>query len=100
MHTPEQIERLAARLKEAPALPKALTTAEAIRKLAPSIRAMQAKGYDLDLIAETLKAEGLAVSGKTLARHLRGSKVVCSSKKAPASAAAAASVTPPMQPSE
>lgn len=100
MHTPEQIERLAARLKESPSLPKALTTAEAIKRLAPSIRAMQGKGYGLDQIADVLKAEGLSVSGKTLARHLRGSKAASGGKKAPANYQAAALVPPPVQPTE
>ncbi|MDP2832335.1 MAG: hypothetical protein Q8Q28_03380 [Pseudomonadota bacterium] len=86
MFTLEQIDGIAARLKEAPAMPRALTTHEAIKRLAPSIRAMQARGYNLDQVADTLKHEGLVVSGKTLARHLRAQKTVAGDKK-PSSAA-------------
>lgn len=81
MYTQDQIDRLAARLKDSPPVPKVLTKSEAIKKLAPSIRAMQAHGYNLEQIADMMKADGFSISAKTLARHLRGQRTVTGNGK-------------------
>jgi hypothetical protein len=47
-----------------------VTTAEAVRMLAPEIRAMRSKGYDLSAIAELLSDNGLALTPNTLKTYL------------------------------
>ena len=43
---------------------------DAIKKLAPSIKKMQARGHSLNAIAAELTASGLRIAPRTLARHL------------------------------
>ena len=67
--TDTNIEAIARRLDAFPRV-EVMTVANAILKLRPSIKKMQAKGYSMDRIAAELAADGLAVSARSLARNL------------------------------
>lgn len=72
--TPEHLEQIAAKIKSAPPVARPLSSAEALRKLAPTLKQMRAKGYTAEQIADMLKAEGLSVSPATIKRALSSPK--------------------------
>lgn len=84
--TTEQIEAIAAKLHEMPAVEKKdqkHSKQEAIKRLAKEINAMKKRGYTLDQIAETLRGEGLDIAIPTLKSYLQRAKGKAG-KKAPA----------------
>lgn len=94
--TTEQIEAIAAKLRNMPAVEKKNqehSKQEAVRVLAKEIVSMQKRGYTLDQISEALRGEGLAVATPTLKSYLQRAKPV--SKKTPTLASAD---TPPPRP--
>ncbi len=64
------LETIAQRLEALPAR-QALTIHSAVQRLAPTIKKMRARGYSLDEAAAELRAGGLPLSARALARHLR-----------------------------
>ena len=72
--TTEQLDQIAAKLKSAPPVARPMSTTDALRRLAPSLKQMRARGYTIDQIADMLKAEGLSASPATLKRVLSSPK--------------------------
>ncbi|HXF08276.1 MAG TPA: hypothetical protein VNK45_07110 [Candidatus Acidoferrales bacterium] len=78
-YTPEFIDSVAQKLRDLPPIESVKKSAEmskqeAIRKLSKDIRAMQKRGYTMDMIAGVLKSENIAVSVATLRNYLRSSR--------------------------
>lgn len=76
-YTTEQLEGIAARLRDLPPIEKKKqvhSKAEAVRFLAKEIAALQKRGYSLDQIAESLRREGLDIATPTLKSYLQRSK--------------------------
>lgn len=65
----EQFNRIEAAMKNAPKIAGPMTVADAIKKLAGSIKAMRGRGYDWQQIADVLCTEGVEISGATLRRY-------------------------------
>lgn len=83
-YTLEQIEGIAAKLREMPPVEKkkkAHSKQESVRLLSKEIAAMQKRGYTLDQISETLRGEGFTIATPTLKSYLQRAK---SARKAPA----------------
>ena len=77
-YTPEQLESVAEKLRSMPAVEEKkksteLSKQEAIKALSKDIRAMQKRGYTLEMIANILKDENIAVSVPTCATICRRS---------------------------
>lgn len=75
-YTPEQLESVAEKLRSMPAVEEKkksteLSKQEAIKALSKDIRAMQKRGYTLEMIANILKEENIAVSVPTLRNYLQ-----------------------------
>lgn len=75
-YTPEQLESVAEKLRSMPAVEEKkksteLSKQEAIKALSKDIRAMQKRGYSLEMIARILKEENIAVSVPTLRNYLQ-----------------------------
>lgn len=68
-HDEASVNAIASWLDQLPPV-ETMTTAAVVKKLIPSIKKMQAKGYSIDQIAAELSRNGLPVSGRTLARHV------------------------------
>ena len=66
----DQIEVIERHLNGLPARQQ-MTVQAVIHRLKSSIERLRARGYSMDEVAAVLKARGLHVSGRTLARHLR-----------------------------
>ena len=84
-YKPEQLESIAAKLRAMPPVekkPKDHTKQEAIKVLAKEIKAMQARGYTLEAISETLRGEGVAITTPTLKSYLQRTKPVKKVKEA------------------
>lgn len=72
-----QVETLAAKMRDLPPVDKStqiVSKQEAVRLLASAITTMQKRGYKLQDVAETLKAEGLMISAATLKNYLQRTK--------------------------
>lgn len=65
----EQLKRIEVALKNAPKIDGPMTVADAVKKLAGSIKAMRGRGYDWQQIADVLRTEGIEISGATLRRY-------------------------------
>lgn len=86
-YTTEQLETIAAKLREMPLIEKKkqeYSKQEAVKLLSKEIAAMQKRGYTLDQISEALRGEGLAVATPTLKSYLQRAKPA--SKKPPVQA--------------
>ena len=75
-YTPEQLVSVAEKLRSMPAVEEKkksteLSKQEAIKALSKDIRAMQKRGYTLEMIANILKEENIAVSVPTLRNYLQ-----------------------------
>lgn len=75
-YTPEQLESVAEKLRSMPAVEAKRKTAElskqeAIKALSKDIRAMEKRGYTLEMIAGILKDENISVSVPTLRNYLQ-----------------------------
>jgi len=76
-YTIEQIETIAAKLRELPPIEKKkreVNKQSAIVLLAKEITALQKRGYTLDQIAETLRGEGLEITTPILKNALQRAK--------------------------
>jgi len=76
-YTTEQLEGIAAKLREMPPVEKKKqvhSKAEAVRFLGKEIAALQKRGYSLDQIAESLRGEGLDIATPTLKSYLQRAK--------------------------
>ena len=75
-------DKLAAVVAHLDALPEReqLTLADGVRMLAPTIKKHRARGYSIDELAAVLRATGVQVSGRTLARLLPSTKPAASAK--------------------
>lgn len=95
-YTTEQLEAIAAKLREMPPVEKKQehSKQEAVRILSKEIAALQKRGYTLDQISETLRGEGLSIATPTLKSYLQRAKPA---KKAPARAPGD---TPPARPAD
>lgn len=85
-YTTEQLETIAAKLREMPPVDKKQQThskQESVRLLSKEIAALQKRGYTLEQISETLRSEGLSIATPTLKSYLQRAKPA---KKAPAQA--------------
>mgnify|MGYP003384665101 CR=1 FL=1 len=83
-YTTEQLEDIAAKLREMPLIEKKKqehSKQEAVKLLSKEIALMQKRGYTLDQISEALRGEGLAVATPTLKSYLQRAKPA--SKKQP-----------------
>ncbi|MGU0198562.1 hypothetical protein ACVXHY_23820 (plasmid) [Enterobacter roggenkampii] len=82
-HTTEQLEAIAAKLREMPPVEKKKqehSKQDAVRILSKEIALLQKRGYTLDQISETLRGEGLSIATPTLKSYLQRAKPA---KKAP-----------------
>jgi len=82
-YTTEQLEAIAAKLKEMPPIEKKKqehSKQEAVRVISKEITILQKRGYTLDQISETLRGEGLSIATPTLKSYLQRAKPA---KKAP-----------------
>ncbi|MGB3133465.1 MAG: protein mobC [Candidatus Macondimonas sp.] len=75
-YTPEQLVSVAEKLRSMPAVEEKkksteLSKQDAIKALSKDIRAMQKRGYTLEMIANILKEENIAVSVPTLRNYLQ-----------------------------
>ncbi|MEK9803541.1 MAG: hypothetical protein VW475_09095 [Curvibacter sp.] len=70
MHTKEHIKRIAAALEAAPAPERALTKAEALEILAPSLKAARDKGHTIDSLVQQLMHQGMQVSARAVGRAI------------------------------
>ncbi|MBX6889955.1 protein mobC (plasmid) [Pseudomonas aeruginosa] len=85
-HTTEQLEAIAAKLREMPPVEKKKqehSKQNAVRILSKEIALLQKRGYTLDQISETLRGEGLSIATPTLKSYLQRAKPA---KKAPVQA--------------
>lgn len=78
-YTPEFVDSVAQKLRDLPPVESVKKSAEmskqeAIRKLSKDIRAMQKRGYTMDMIAGVLKSENITVSVATLRNYLQSSR--------------------------
>jgi alanyl-tRNA synthetase len=78
-YTPEQLESVAEKLRSMPPVEEKkksaeLSKQEAIKALSKDIRAMQKRGYTLEMIANILKAENISVSVPTLRNYLQAQR--------------------------
>lgn len=65
------IDELKEKMQEAPAYEaKEVSMVRAIQLLAPHIRAMKAKGYNMDHIARSLSSAGIPIAATTLRSYL------------------------------
>lgn len=78
----EQIGRIDAALKNAPAIDRPLTVAETVKRLAVSIRVMRGRGYGWQQIADILRAEGVSISGDSLRRYMTTKRTANGTKAA------------------
>lgn len=72
-YTTQQLESIAERIQSAAVPEQALTRAQAISRLAPTLAQMRKHGHTLNSIAAILTAEGLPVSVRLLSQHLKRS---------------------------
>ena len=74
----EQVEKLRAKLTQAPPAPPAAsvntTKQEAVRSLVGEIRALQQRGYTLEQVAELFREEGVLLTTQTLKNYLARAK--------------------------
>lgn len=84
-YTAEQLEAIAAKLRDLPPIEKQKTHSkqDAVRVLSKEINALQKRGYTLDQISETLRGEGISIATPTLKSYLQRAKP---EKKAPSKA--------------
>lgn len=78
-YTPEFVDSVAQKLRDLPPVESVkksteMSKQEAIRKLSKDIRAMQKRGYTMDMIAGVLKSENITVSVATLRNYLQSSR--------------------------
>ena len=76
-YTIEQIEQIAAKLRELPPLERQqrqVNKQEAVRLLAKEIQALRQGGYTLEQIADTLRGEGLELTTQVLKNYLQRPK--------------------------
>jgi signal recognition particle subunit SEC65 len=78
-YTPEQVESVAEKLRSMPPVEQEkknpdLSKQEAIKALSKDIRAMQKRGYTLEMIASILKDENITVSVATLRNYLQAQR--------------------------
>ena len=76
-YTAEQLEAIAAKLRQMPPAEKKkrdFSRQEAVKILAKEITALQRRGYSLEQISESLRGEGLDVATPTLKNYLQRSK--------------------------
>lgn len=74
MITLQNINDLARKMKAAPRVEnqnRRIAKDEALQKLVPAMKAMQANGYDPQQITDTLAEAGLKVSSRAVARMLQ-----------------------------
>ena len=77
-HTTEQLEAIAAKLREMPPVEKKKqehSKQDAVRILSKEIALLQKRGYTLDQISETLRGEGLSIATPTLKSYLQRAKL-------------------------
>jgi hypothetical protein len=75
----EQVEKLRAKLTQAPAPPAAsvnTTKQEAVRSLVGEIRGLQQRGYTLEQVAELFREEGVLLTTQTLKNYLARAKAL------------------------
>jgi len=92
-YTSEQIDAIATRLRDMPAVEKRtqqFSKQEAVALLTKEITALQKRGYTLLQIAEALRGEGLDIASPTLKNYLQRTKPA--RKKTPAQASRPAAV--------
>ena len=82
-YTTEQLEAIAAKLREMPPVEKKKQEHSKQEVLSKEIAALQKRGYTLDQISETLRGEGLSIATPTLKSYLQRAKLA---KKAPVQA--------------
>jgi hypothetical protein len=70
LHTKEHVQRIAAALEAAPAPERALTKAEALELLAPSLKAARDKGHTIDSLVQQLAQQGMQVSARAVSRAI------------------------------
>lgn len=71
-YTTEQIESIAAKLREMPPVEKKEhSKQEAVRMLAKEIVSLQKRGYTIEQIADALRGNGLDISTPTLKNYLQ-----------------------------
>lgn len=75
-YSAEQLESVAEKLRNMPAVEEKkkspeLSKQDAIKALSKEIRAMQKRGYTLEMIANVLKSENIVVSVPTLRNYLQ-----------------------------
>lgn len=70
-YTVEQIDQIAANIKSAPAPTRAMSTPEAMARLAPALRAAREKGHSIASILELLAAHGVHTHARAVAKALR-----------------------------
>lgn len=76
-YTTEQLEAIAAKLRQMPAVEKKKpnhSKQDAVRVLSKEIVALQKRGYTLEQISETLRGEGLGIATPTLKSYLQRAK--------------------------
>lgn len=76
-YTTEQLEAIAAKLREMPAIEKRKqehSKQEAVRIISKEIAALQKRGYTLEQISETLRGEGMSIATPTLKIYLQRAK--------------------------
>lgn len=79
--TRERIQQLAAELQALPRVER-VTTADALRALAPAIRAARAAGYTWLQLAEQLRERGLRASARAVQRACAAATTRAKARKA------------------
>lgn len=72
--TVESVEKLAAKLRDLPALDpgkQTVTKQEAVKRLSKEIRELLQRGYTLEQIAEMMSKEGIAIALPSLRSYLQ-----------------------------
>ncbi len=89
-YTTEQIEGIAAKLRELPPVEKKKqehSKFEAIKFLIKEITGLQKKGYTLEQISQSLRGEGLDIAPPTLKSYLQRARSASKSRTAKSSSA-------------
>lgn len=68
--TAARLDEVAEKLEAVPPPEPAMTKAQAISRLRPTLMKMRERGHSLDSIAQHLSAVGLPIASRTLARYL------------------------------
>lgn len=80
--TAARLDEVAMALDAVPPPERAMTKAQAISRLMPTLKKMRERGHSLDSIAQHLGASGLPIASRTLARYLASAGAVKSPRRA------------------